>query len=454
MRRKVISALLSVAMVATLLVGCGGSAADTTAPAADAAATEQSAPAEETAPAAEAPAASENDNELTVWCWDPAFNIYAMETAAEIYKKDNPDFNLVVTEISWDDLVAKMGTIVGSGDYSQLPDILLMQDFAYQKYTTIYSDLFLDITDSGIDFSQFAAGKLENSVVNGRNFGVPFDNGAEVAAYRTDILEQAGYTMDDMTDIDWNRFQEIGEDVLKQTGYSLMSVQAGSADIIMQLLQSEGEGIWNEDGTPNIAGNEKIKGVFETYKSLADSGVMSLQNNWDEYVASFTSGKTAGAINGAWILASVQTAEDQSGKWAVTNMPKMPGGTNYSNQGGSTWAVTTNCKNVELATDFLGKTFAGSKELYETILPKSGAISTWAPAGDSDVYAQPQEFFGGQAIYADIVDFATKVPTVKFGVYHTEANDALATAVTNYINGGDLDAELQAAQEAVEFAIQ
>ena len=256
-----------------------------------------------------------------------------------------------------------------------------------------------------------------------------------------------------MTDIDWARFQEIGEDVLAKTGYSLFSVQAGSADVIMQLLQSEGESVWNEDGTPAIADNEKIKEVFEVYKSLNESGVMALQNSWDEYIASFTSGNTCGTINGAWILASVQTAEDQSGKWAVTNMPKMPEGTNYSNQGGSTWAVTSNCKNVELATDFLGATFAGSKELYETILPSSGAISTWAPAGESDVYGQPQEFFGGQAIYADIIDFATKVPAVKFGVYHTEANDALATAVTNFVNGGDLDDELLNAQDTVEFAI-
>ena len=399
-------------------------------------------------------AASEDENTLTVWCWDPAFNIYAMNTAAEIYQKDHPDFKLDVTEISWEDLQTKMGTIVGSGDYSQLPDILLMQDFAYQKYTTIYSDLFTDITDCGIDFSQFAAGKLENSVVDGRNVGVPFYNGAEVAAYRVDILEEAGYTIEDMTDIDWARFQEIGEDVLAKTGYSLFSVQAGSADVIMQLLQSEGESVWNEDGTPAIADNEKIKEVFEVYKSLNESGVMALQNSWDEYIASFTSGNTCGTINGAWILASVQTAEDQSGKWAVTNMPKMPEGTNYSNQGGSTWAVTSNCKNVELATDFLGATFAGSKELYETILPSSGAISTWAPAGESDVYGQPQEFFGGQAIYADIIDFATKVPAVKFGVYHTEANDALATAVTNFVNGGDLDDELLNAQDTVEFAIE
>lgn len=28
---------------------------------------------------------AEQEKQLTVWCWDPQFNIYAMNTAAEIY---------------------------------------------------------------------------------------------------------------------------------------------------------------------------------------------------------------------------------------------------------------------------------------------------------------------------------------------------------------------------------
>ena len=95
------------------------------------------------------------------------------------------------------------------------------------------------------------------------------------------------------------------------------------------------------------------------------------------------------------------------------------GATNYTNQGGSTWAITSNCQNVELATDFLGSTFAGSTELYDTILPGAGAISTWLPASESEVYAEPQEYYGGQAVYKLIAEFASKVPTVDLGVYYT-----------------------------------
>lgn len=440
-QKRVLAAAAAAVMGIGLLAGCGSSDSSS------AAATG------ETAGAADA-ASAEDANTLTVWAWDQTFNIYAMEEAEKIYQKDHSDFDLNVVETGWDGMQTQLGTIVGSGNYSQLPDICLMQDFAYEKYVTTYPDLYQDLTDSGIDFSQFAASKVAASTIDGRNYGVPFDNGAEIAVYRTDVLQEAGYTLEDLTDIDWNRFIEIGTDVYDKTGYSLVSAQAGSSDLLYQMLQSAGISTWNDDGTPNIKGNENIRKCIEIYQEMKDQHVLAVVNSWDEYIATFTSGKTAGVINGCWILASVQTAEDLSGKWGLTNMPSLPdteNATNYSNQGGSTWAITTNCRNTELAVDFLKSTFAGSVELYDTILPSSGAVATWLPAGESDVYNEPQEFFGGQAIYADIADFASKTPSVNLGVYYVEANTALATAIANVSGGSDIDAELATAQETVEF---
>ena len=40
-------------------------------------------------------------NTLTVWAWDPAFNIYALEEAEKIYQADNPDFELEIVETPW-----------------------------------------------------------------------------------------------------------------------------------------------------------------------------------------------------------------------------------------------------------------------------------------------------------------------------------------------------------------
>lgn len=187
---------------------------------------------------------------------------------------------------------------------------------------------------------------------------------------------------------------------------------------------------------------------------MSEKHVLSIVNSWDEYVATFTSGKTAGVINGCWILASVQTAEDLSGKWALTDMPSLPGvdsATNYSNQGGSTWAITSNCKNTELAEDFLATTFAGSTELYDTILPSSGAIAPGFRQVKVMFTMSHRNSLADRLFNAKISEFAEKTPSVDLGVYYTEANTAIATAVANISGGADIDSELKTAQETVEF---
>lgn len=120
------------------------------------------------------------------------------------------------------------------------------------------------------------------------------------------------------------------------------------------------------------------------------------------------------------------------------------------NQGGSSWAISSTCSNKEIAIDFMASTFAGSKELYDDILPNTGALSTWLPASDSPVYEEPQAFFQNKAIYSQITDFASKTPAVELGVYYVETNDELGTALVNICNGADIDTELRNAEARVK----
>ena len=401
-------------------------------------------------------AASEDDNTLTVWTWDPNFNIYAINKAAEIYAKDHEGFKVEVTEIKSDAIEAKITTAVNAGDLSTLPDIFLMQDYSFHKNVANYSGIFTELTDSGIDFSNFSAGKVAYSTLDGVNYGVPFDNGAVVNAVRTDLIEQAGYTVDDFTDITWSDYMEKAKVVLEKTGLPMLTAQAGSPDVIMMMLQSCGASLFNEDGTGNIADNEVLKKCVEIYAQMVADGTLVEVTDWDQYISSLNSSTVASTFNGCWILASIQAAEDQSGKWAITNMPRLDdvdGATNYSNNGGSSWAISSNCAKTELAVDFLNATFAGSTELYDDIISK-GALATWAPAGESDAYNVPVDFYGGDTIYAKIVDFATKTPSNTTGAFYYDARDAVGIALSNITQtGADVDSELQTAQETLEFTM-
>ena len=449
MKKRFLSTLLSAVMTASLLAGCGGGGGNTSATDTSAAQTTQTQEAE-----AEV-TASGGEETLTVWCWEPNFNIYAMKEAEKIYQKDHPNFKLDIQENVYGDIEQKLITAAEAGDYSTLPDIFLMQDYSYSKMATNYPGIFTDLTDSGIDFTQFTAGKVADSTVDGKNYGVPFDNGAVIFAVRTDIIEQAGLKAEDFKDITWSKFLELGQKVLDETGCPMLTSSGGS-ELVIMMMQSAGASPM-VDGKVNLVGNAALEEAISIYKKLVQSGIMVDYTDWDQYIASMNDGTAAGVIQGCWIMSSIQAAADQSGKWAIVNMPKLDnidGATNYSNCGGASWAVSSNCKNVELAQDFLKTTFGGSVELYDILLPNAGAIASYLPAGESAIYQEGSEFYGGQAVYADIVGYANGVPAFSYDAYYSDIRSALTDAITNVVqNGADITEEIQNAQDTVEFNI-
>lgn len=92
------------------------------------------------------------------------------------------------------------------------------------------------------------------------------------------------------------------------------------------------------------------------------------------------------------------------------------------NEDGSSWVVTSNCKNQELAKDFFKSTFAGSTELYDDLISK-GALSTWSPASESNI-----------------------------GPFYYDARDAIGVALSNITQqNADMDSEIENAQATVQF---
>ena len=455
--KKIMSLALIMAMGVTLLSGCGGSGGNggSTAKSSATSKTASTTSASKTSSAATGNFTDNGGHELTVWCWDQSFNIYAMKEAEKIYQKKDPQFKLNIEEVRSDDVETKITTAASSGDLSTLPDIFLMQDNSFQKYTSNFNNVFLGLNDSGINFKDFGEAKQAYSTLNGVHYGVPFDNGAVIGAYRIDILEKAGLTADDFKDITWSKFLELGKQVKEKTNTPMLTVTAGTNDLIMMMLQSAGSSMFKEDGSLNIVDNEVLRKALGIYQELYKAGVLVEVTDWDQYIAAIQRGSTAAVINGCWIIGSITAAKDLSGKWAINNMPRfddVEGATNYSNNGGSSWAITSKSENQKLAIDFLNTTFAGSVELYETILPSSGALATYLPAGKSDVYSKPQEFFGGKPIYSLITEFAGKIPSNITGTYYYDARNAVSVGLSNVIQkGANIEDELKAAQETVEF---
>ena len=318
-----------------------------------------------------------------------------------------------------------------------------------------YPDCWQSLEGADINWDDFGAEKLSYSTIDGVHYGAPVDNGTAIFAYRTDVLEQAGYTIADLTGITWDRWLEIARDVKAKTGFALLSMDHSGDDLPYMFMQAEGLSQW-KDGKPNFVDNEPFQRIIEVIVQGAKDGTILLANSWSEYCdQTIVGNQTAGVMNGNWIIPTIRQVADNSGKWAITTLPTLDGGKEgYAANGGSSLYITGACKNVDLAKEFLAYTFGGGEgamETYDNALRDGGVITCCISAGQSDVYKEGIEYFGGQAIYSDIVGMGAHVPVIEQNDYHYTARTYIGNAITNIINGADLMTELQSAQDQVEF---
>ena len=449
MKKKVISLLLVGAMVASMgaMAGCGDKGGDQS----------------DAGTSAEAEGGSGGDEHtLTVMAWDPAFNIPALKAAADDYKENvDPDFNLEIIEQSAssdiETLLKNVGSDASGKSLSELPDITLFQDHYFKQYYNDYPDLWKsDLNDSDVVWDDFAAEKLDYSTVDGVHYGMPVDGGTVIAAYRTDLLEEAGHTIDELTGCSWDQFLDIGEDVYNATGKYLMCINADGNDFMYIMMQAEGKSQFT-NGEPSFADDETFKQIIDVLTEAIDRNVLYLCNSWEDYTNQAIQGDMlAGVMNGNWIIPTIEKVEANSGKWEITTLPTLEGNgkEGYASNGGSSLYITANCQNTDLAVDFLSYTFGGSQETYDNALLNGGVVTTNTKCGASEVYNQGVEFFNNQPIYQEIASWTASVPVIEQSDYHYKAREEIGNAIVNISqNGYDRDEALAEANTNLRFAM-
>ncbi len=434
MKRRVVSVILTAAMAAALTAGCGGAEESKEKTSAD----------------------NGGKKKVTVWAWDVEYNIPVMEEAAKRYEEKHSDVEIEVMEYAYDDITQKINTNLSSGITEGLPEIMLSEDANVQKYLQSYPGAFRDMKEE-VEFSDFADYKVKVLTLEDGIYGVPFDIGTEGLFYRKDYMEEAGFSEEDLTDITWDEFIEIGKKVNEVTGKSLMTLDPNTMTIMRDFMQSSGTWYFTPEGELNMEGNPVIEEGVRIYKELMDSGVVKLTTSWGEMAAALNNGDVATITSGCWIVPTITAQEEQSGLWRVTRMPRLEveGGTNYGNRGGSNWLVLKDSENADIAADFLNEIFAKDVEFYETILKDIGAIGAYIPAQKSEAYNEPVEYFGGEAIWADFAQWAQKVPPINVGVYSDEADTVLINNMESVLNGTtDIPDMLKKAEELLEAQIR
>ncbi len=390
---------------------------------------------------------------VTAWAWDANFNVAALKEAEAIFEAENENIDIEVVEYAQDDIIQKLNTALSSGTTDGLPNIVLIEDYRVQTFLQSYPGSFTDLS-SITDDTKFSSHKLGFMTEGDAIYGVPFDNSGAVLYYRRDIVEKAGYTEEDMMDLTWEEYIEMGKKIKAEQGIDLLTLDPNDVGQIRMMMQSANTWYVTEDGsTPNFVGNEPLKYAIEIYLDILEADISKTVSEWSQFVGAPNNGEVATVPTGCWFTASIAQAEDQSGLWGIAPFPRMEGieeSVNASNLGGSSFYVLNDVEGKEAAIEYLGATFAGSNEFYQTILDSNNVLATYLPAQEGDSYTVEVEFFNGQQIYSDISTWSENIPAVNYGLHTYAFEDILKAQMQSIIGGADIDEALEAMQAQAE----
>lgn len=386
---------------------------------------------------------------IVVWVWDETFNVKAAKLAAKEYLVDKPTVSITVETREREEIVADIKNILSSKMYDMLPDIIMLEDYDAGKMLTLYEDEFLDLTDF-ITVDNFSEYKIELCSKNNKVYGIPFDSGTTALFYRIDILQQAGFREEDLQNITWERFIEIGETVYKKTGIPMLTLDPTDFPLVRAIMQSCGTWYYAKDSnTIHISDNEALYAALNIMETLLEKNIGLSANGWNEFISAFQNDEVASIISGAWIISSIKSNTNQNGLWRITSIPTVstvPDATPYSNLGGSSWYILKKAKNALLAADFLVSSFNQNYDLWDTLVDTIGVIPCLSNPEILHNFTKQDPFFGNQPVTQILTSYANNVPTVNYGSDTYVIEKILQDEFQNALIHGNLQKCLDATQ--------
>ena len=192
MKKKLLSVLLSTAMVASLLAGCGNKEAAVQEEPAQETKAEEAAPEKEEAPQEEAKAEEAAEPVTLKWAiWDQETTAY-WQDIKDAYEASHEGVTIEMVDLGSTDYMTVLATEL-SGEGSDF-DVVTIKDVpGYATLVQKNAILPLDdyISADAVDLSKYA-GATDQVTVYGSLYELPFRNDFWVLFYNKDLFDAAG----------------------------------------------------------------------------------------------------------------------------------------------------------------------------------------------------------------------------------------------------------------------
>jgi len=264
--------------------------------------------------------------ELSYWLWD-ANQQPGYEQCAADFTAANPDITIAFQQYGWDDYWTKLtASFVGDSAPDVFTDHLAKYaEFAGQGQLLALDDL---IAADNFDTSVFADGLIDPWVfTDGMTYGIPKDWDTTAYFYNADMMEEAGFTAEDLMDLTWNpddggtfeqlvahltvdangvRGDEAGFDKGNVAVYGIGINPSYDVTGQMQWANFTGSLGWdyldeNPWGTHYNLDDPGFQKTIDWFYGLSDKGYMPPAGTFsDETPTQIGSGKVAIGTNGDW----------------------------------------------------------------------------------------------------------------------------------------------------------
>ena len=390
---------------------------------------------------------------LKVWAWRGNYNGEALRIAYEHYKRANPDISIDIANIGRDEILSRLRIKLSIKDYDGLPDIVLIEDYHIQEFLRKFPGEIRALSPA-LNRGTYERCAEEAVSLDGVMYGTPLDSGAAVMFYRVDSIEAAGYSAQDMEDLTWDKYIEIGKAVKEKTGMLMLTLTPTDLWQIRLMLQSAGQWYVKDDGvTVNLADNPVLKDAINTYISIVKSGIALQVSGYDQEYSAVDEERVATVLTGSWrfqLMASIANANE--GKWAITRIPRMDihDSVNSSALGGYAWYILDKAENADVALDFLLSTLQSDMDLINELAGELALVYPLKDAGDLPEYSKPYDSFYGSPTLKDLFEIIKDVPPVDYGMHTYQIDRLIEHSVQLIMQGVNIDDALQNAQMAAE----
>ncbi|WP_298459646.1 ABC transporter substrate-binding protein [uncultured Cellulomonas sp.] len=379
---------------------------------------------------------NDDAEQVSVWAWYPSF-----ELVVDNFNQTHDDVQICWTNAGQGaDEYTAFSTAIEAG--TGAPDVIMLESEVIPTFT---------IRDALVDLSEYGAGDLEDQftegawsdVTNGDAiYAIPVDGGPMGMLYRQDIFDQYGVT----PPTTWEEFAAAAQQ-LKDAGYEGYITNFpinGNAFIHALLAQKGWEPFTYDAANPAEIGIDvstaEAQEVLTFWDDLVDQGLVATDEAFTaDYNTSLVDGTYAVYLAAAWGPGYLQglSDADEGAVWRAAPIPQWEGEEPVQiNWGGSTFAVTTQARNAELAAQVAKEVF-GTEEAWDIGIEEAALFPLWKPVLESDEFATREyPFFDGQQIQGDVfLDAAAGYSGFTFAPFQTYVYDQQTEVLQSMIEG-------------------